>query len=153
MRARKGFASLMVVFSVLVSAGACSVKVDREKSPTSSSETSSDQSSTGTTSSSSGSSTGETTGILKGRVSIDWPCNTGIGGADVYLEENPDRGDRAIDTWGDACVPEHGSYIIHGVQPGTYTVVAKHNEAGYVRKSGVVIQAGKTTVANLVYPP
>lgn len=123
--------------------------MDREKSPTSSSETSSDQSSTGTTSSS-GSSTGETTGTLKGRISIDWPCNPGIG-AFVFLEERPESADQAVDTGGDPCVPEHGSYVILGIPPGTYTVAAKHNEAGYVRKGGVVIQAGKTTVADLVY--
>ncbi|MBI1864989.1 MAG: carboxypeptidase regulatory-like domain-containing protein [Nitrospirae bacterium] len=118
--------------------------MDREKSPTSSSETSSDQNSTGTTS------PGQTTGTLKGRVSIDWPCNPGIG-AFVFLEERPESADQAVDTGGDPCVPEHGSYVLNGIPPGTYTVAAKHNEAGYIRKSGVVIQAGKTTVADLVY--
>lgn len=147
MKTRKAFVFLAVVSSLLVSAGACSVKVDREKSPTSSTETKTEETSSGTTASGS---TDTQTGVLKGRVSIDWPCNPGIG-AFVFLEERPESADQAVDTGGDPCVPEHGSYVIKGIPPGTYTVAAKHNEAGYVRKSGVVIQAGKTTVADLVY--
>lgn len=95
---------------------------------------------------------GATTGTIKGRISIDWDGNPGIGGATVYLEEKRDFITWAYDTGGDATQAVHGSYGIDGIPPGTYTVVVYHNEAGFMKKSGVVVEAGKTTTVNLQYP-
>lgn len=99
---------------------------------------------------------GATTGTVKGRVSVNWPGNPGIGGAKVYIEQLYSEGSDsyygiAYDTGGDATKPEHGSYTINNVPPGTYSVVAEHNEFGVIKKTGVVVVAGKAVTVDLQF--
>ena len=74
-----------------------------------------------------------TTGKLVGRVT-DASTGEGLAGVNVYLENTP---------YG-AATDLNGNYLIIGIPPGKYTLIASYVSYREVRVTGVVINIDKT---------
>ena len=83
-----------------------------------------------------------TTGKLVGRVT-DASTGEGLAGVNVYLENTP---------YG-AATDVEGNYLIIGIPPGTYTLVASYVSYRDVRVTGVVIHVDKTRRIDIKMQP